>query len=133
MANAYLAEIKAEVLKLARMPEFAIPTLILPAVGGRRIVRMEGVCASGGAQHVLDRVDRHVLGDEGFADTPCQDEGQLAVLHLLVLRHMVDQGVRRQFAGDLFGALDVGGGDGQATGVASEAPVKRMLLRRGAR
>lgn len=32
MANAYLAEIKAEVLKLARMPEFAIPTLILPVM-----------------------------------------------------------------------------------------------------
>ncbi|WP_375547558.1 ABC transporter permease [Oceanicaulis alexandrii] len=32
MANAYLAEIKAEVLKLSRMPEFAIPTLILPVM-----------------------------------------------------------------------------------------------------
>jgi ABC-2 type transport system permease protein len=32
MANAYLAEIKAEILKLARMPEFAIPTLILPVM-----------------------------------------------------------------------------------------------------
>lgn len=32
MANAYLAEIKAEILKLSRMPEFAIPTLILPVM-----------------------------------------------------------------------------------------------------
>ncbi len=32
MANAYLAEIRAETLKLIRRPEFAIPTLLLPVM-----------------------------------------------------------------------------------------------------
>lgn len=32
MANAYLAEIRAETLKLTRRPEFAIPTLLLPVM-----------------------------------------------------------------------------------------------------